>query len=118
MNHYLDSMTTSPLFLLEKKPPMLLQCRMGIPLAGKKLRHRLFLSKPVSPLPRVGCGGSIQLDVSLLKLQEPSLTADWHVFPEFSCWPRGTCHIGNNVSKLQSCQGEQQAKAKRKPAEP
>lgn len=55
-------------------------------------------------------------DVSLLKLQRPSLMADWHVFPESSCWPRGTCHIGNNVSKLWSCQGEQQAKAKRKPA--
>lgn len=81
---------------------MLLQCRNTT--CWQKLRHGVFLrvwkSEPVSPLPRVGCGGYIQLDVSLLKLQEPSLIADWHVFPEFSCWPRGTCHIGNNVSKL------------------
>lgn len=82
---------------------MFLQCRMEIPLAGKTWARailRVGMSEPVSPVPGVDCGHYIQLDVSLPKLQRPSLMAGWLVFPESLCWPRGTCHIGNNVSKL------------------
>lgn len=55
------------------------------------------MSEPVCSLPG---GKSAVVAVSLLKLQGSSLMAGWHVFPEFLCWPRGTCHTGSNVSKL------------------
>lgn len=69
-----------------------------------KPRRGLFLtvqmSEPVSPLPEGRSAVATELHVSLLKLQGPCLMADWQVFAEFSCWPRGTWHLGNNVSKL------------------
>lgn len=85
---YLASVTNSPTMLLRYKKKHLLLCSSNVEwkfhLLGK-LGHGLFLrvwmSEPVSPLPGVGCGGYIQLDISLLKLQRPSLMADWHVFP-------------------------------------
>ena len=102
-------MTTLPttLGLSKKKAPLLLEWAMGISTCrqsqGWVILERQH-DEPVSLTPwgQVCCGGCTQLHVSL---QGAPLMADWHAFPEFLCRPRGTCHIGNNVSKLRSCQG-------------
>lgn len=122
-NHLLAGRPTSPITLcLCKKKFLRYSCVQGkFPLAGK-YGPDLFLRIQMVSLCLCSLGASLPWwlqPASCDSAEAPrALLAHWHVFPAFSCWPRGTCHIGNNVGKLWGCQGEQQAEAKRKPAEP